>query len=124
MGMVFKPYFEADEANRYRVPQILHHCKFQDQMIGFKAATAEELATGGNGRWVGSWWPSRWWHPHGSTRNMDLRKGGERLEVKRLVSNSDAFCRTAPVESAIGQRSTSHSTVVAGSAELEKKHAK
>ena len=122
MGMIFKPYFEADEANRQRAPQILHHSKFQDQ-IRFGTPTAEELTTGGNGRWVG-WWPSRWWHPHGSTRNLDVRKDGKKLEVKYLVTNSDAFCRIAPVNSEIGRRSSSHSKVAGGSAELEKRHAK
>ena len=118
MGMCLKPHFEADPRNELRVPQILHHAKFQDQ-IGFGVATAEQLAHGGNGRWHGGTrrWPARWWHPHGSTRNLDVRrrsgeKRGEKLEVKRLVTNSDTFDRVAPVESAIGRSSTSYSTVV------------
>ena len=133
MGMALAPHFEADPMAVFRVPQILHHTKFQDQIEGFRVATEAELARGGNGTWHAGGqqrWPARWWHPHGATRNLDVRRRvgeqrGERLEVKRLVTNTDAFDRVAPVLSEIGKRSTSHSTVAGRdeAAKLERRHA-
>lgn len=131
MGMALGPHFEADPSLVERVPQIIHHAKFQDQ-IKFGVPTDEDLCHGGNGRWHGGRrrWPARWWHPHGTTKNLDVRRRtgvrrGERVEVKRLVTNTDAFDRIAPVESEIGRRSNSYSTVVGKdeAARLEKRHA-
>ena len=118
-GMTLAPHFEADDATRDRVPMVLHHTKFADQ-IKFGNASAEELSHGGDGRWHGGGrrrWPARWWHPHGTTKNLQLRRRtgerrGERVPVKRLVTNSDTFDRVAPTESEIGLRSTSYSTVM------------
>jgi hypothetical protein len=127
MKMVMDPYFESDAAIREQYPQILHHVKFQDQ-IKFGIASTEELART----------PDRPWHPHGSVRNFKLRRkknkqfwswrripgtGTEEIEAKRLVTDTDNFCRLVVAESAIGRSSTSHSTVAEGSGKLEEKHA-
>ena len=125
MKMVMDPYFESDAAIREQYPQILHHVKFQDQ-IKFGIASTEELART----------PDRPWHPHGSVRNVKLRRkkdkkcwtwstpGTEEIEAKRLVTDTDNFCRLVVAESAIGRSSTSHSTVAEGSEKLEEKHAR
>ena len=110
--MVMGPYLESNESILDDFPQILHYCKFQDQ-IRFGVASTEDLAR--NSRWP--------WHPHGSVENIVLRRKtdaknrclfGDEIPAKRLVTDSDNFCRIGHVESDIGKSSTSHSRVVEG----------
>jgi hypothetical protein len=129
MAMMCKPYFDSDDgfgrvpgmSNVDAMPQILHHCKFQDQ-IHMGIATSDELARERLHR------HTPWgWHPHGPTSNLKVRKRGasggaaggeaggagkrgEEHEVKRLVTNTDTFCRVVLVESEIGRASNSYST--------------
>ncbi|GMH86657.1 hypothetical protein TrVE_jg10700 [Triparma verrucosa] len=108
-AMLYAHYFEASDFfppynNIQACPQVVTNAKFQDQ-IRFGTATPEELANNHDS----------WFHPHESTSNLILRKKGGSGEVingaKRLVTNSDTFCRIADEASEIGMKSSSASTV-------------
>jgi hypothetical protein len=99
--MIMGPHLDAVPGLRKTVPQILHNCKFEDQMQ-FRTATEQELAERNKMKIMCGLLP----HPHAAPSN--LRK---ELGSKRMVSDNDTFNRIAYVDSEIGKRSSATSKV-------------
>jgi len=114
MEMVYGQYVDAGAMTRAECPQILHHCKFEDQ-ITFGLPKKEDLARAN---------PRAWLYPHAGAPNMTLRDKDScaPVPVKRLVTDSDTFCRIAPDGSHIAQQSSAVSTIIAGSAAAEQRN--
>ena len=125
--MVYQPFFDGEngEQTLKNFPQILHNAKFMDQ-ITFGEATKEQLKTNSSDRLLFGLLP----HPHGKNGNLKVRKRKELndfsgwsrwlcwfntkeedfLPMKRLLVDSNTFCRVLDIRSEEAKQHSSYST--------------
>ena len=138
--MWLQPYLAGEYGEQVEkdMPQIIHQAKFMDQ-ITFGSADPEQLRTNSPDRVLFGLLP----HPHGTNANMEVwekrddgwwrnllrrwwprvgRSREELIPVKRLVTNTDNFCRLVDTRSEEAKKHNSWSTAAGSSAvEAEKK---
>ena len=139
------------EFSKEDIPQVLHHSKLEDQ-ITFAVPTKEQedksskdtvlcgLANHPHGsvklpklvrrmqtenshqrRWSLGFYLSNLLNTMGGSP-ISGSCGSEEIPIKRLVTNSDTFCRVVHKDSDVYMRSHAHSELIEGAREAEQKH--